>query len=161
VQAPEAPHPLVASALKCAISSERGTRYGQELGTFLADTLSPLPAAAALLQYSLPAHFGVQPLMARLCAGWVEQAKRQQQQPKKQQQQGGAAAVVLLSVQYHIPREFQLAANGESACCLFGFWGAVPTVIVSAGPYCTMCCMVGVWSAAADGSAVCGVGGAA
>jgi hypothetical protein len=51
---------------------------------------------------------GVQPLMARLSAGWV-------QQPKKQQQQGGAAAVVLLSAQYHNPWEFQLAASGESA----------------------------------------------
>jgi hypothetical protein len=92
------------------LSSERGTRYGQELGTFLADTLSPLPAAAALLQYSLPAHFGVQPLMARLSAGWVEQPNKQQ---LKKQQQQGAAAVVLLSLQYHIPREFQLAARGE------------------------------------------------
>jgi hypothetical protein len=117
MQAPEAPHPLVACALKCALSSERGTRYGQELGTFLADTLSPLPAAAALLQYSLPAHFGVQPLLARLSAGWVEQPKTQQQ-AKKQQQQQGAAAVVLLSVQYHIPREFQLVASGEYSGCL-------------------------------------------
>jgi hypothetical protein len=107
LQAPEEPHPLVASALKCALSNERGTRYGQELGTFLADTLSPLPAAEALLQYNLPAHFGVQPLMARLSAGWVEQPKKQQQ---KQQ---GAAAVVLLSLQYHVPREFQLAAAGK------------------------------------------------
>uniref|UniRef100_A0A383W124 MHD domain-containing protein n=1 Tax=Tetradesmus obliquus TaxID=3088 RepID=A0A383W124_TETOB len=109
LQAPEAPHPLVAAALKCALASERGTRHGAELGSFLADTLSPLPAAAALLQYSLPAHFGVQPLMARLSAGWVEQPRKHKQQ---QQQQQGAAAVVLLSVQYHIPREFQLAAAG-------------------------------------------------
>lgn len=99
-QAPEDPPPLLSAALKCALASERGTRHGQTLGTFLADTLSPLPVSAALLQYSLPPTYGTLPLMARLAAGWVEQKQ--------------GVAVALLTVQYHIPREFQLAAKGEA-----------------------------------------------
>ncbi|KAF8065809.1 hypothetical protein HT031_002869 [Scenedesmus sp. PABB004] len=103
LQPPEGVHPAVATALKAALSSARGTRHGALLGTFLADTLSPLPAAAPLLAYALPASFGVQPLMARLTVGWVEAARRAAQQPPR--------AVALLTLQWHVPREFVLAAT--------------------------------------------------
>lgn len=98
-QAPEEPDHLIFTALKCALLSEKGGRIGPVLGTFIADTLSPLPAAAAVLQYNLPATYSVLPLMARVSGGVVEQ-------------QGGAA-VALLTVQYHVPREVQQAMQGK------------------------------------------------
>eukprot|EP00878_Enallax_costatus_P034901 GHUV01038844.1.p1 GENE.GHUV01038844.1~~GHUV01038844.1.p1 ORF type:complete len:430 (+),score=127.81 GHUV01038844.1:269-1558(+) len=98
LQAPEEADHLVTTALKCALASEKGTRGGPLLGTFIADTLSPLPASAPVLQYNLPATYGVLPLMARMSGGVVEQ-------------QSGAA-VVLLTVQYHVPREIKQQVKG-------------------------------------------------
>lgn len=50
VQAPEGADQLVCTALKCCLAADKGTKFGPVLGTFLADTLSPLPASTPLLQ---------------------------------------------------------------------------------------------------------------
>lgn len=50
VQAPEGAGPLLCTALKCCLAADKGTRHGPVLGSFLADTLSPLPAITPLLQ---------------------------------------------------------------------------------------------------------------
>lgn len=97
LQAPEAADPLVCTALKCCLAAERGTKHGPVLGSFLADTLSPLPAAAPLLQYNLPASYDVLPLMARMTAGLVQHKKN--------------TAVALVSLQWHVPRELEQQAK--------------------------------------------------
>eukprot|EP00879_Flechtneria_rotunda_P026706 GHRR01028526.1.p1 GENE.GHRR01028526.1~~GHRR01028526.1.p1 ORF type:complete len:252 (+),score=71.46 GHRR01028526.1:975-1730(+) len=97
LQPPEHTDPAVATALKCALASERGVKVGQLLGSFLADTLSCLPASSALLQYHLPATFSVLPLLVRMTGGHVEQKN--------------GAGVALLTVQYQLPREFELLAK--------------------------------------------------
>jgi hypothetical protein len=50
VQAPEGADQLVRTALKCCLAADKGTKFGPVLGSFLADTLSPLPASTPLLQ---------------------------------------------------------------------------------------------------------------
>jgi hypothetical protein len=50
LQAPEGADPLLRSALKCCLAADKGTKHGPVLGSFLADTLSPLPAITPLLQ---------------------------------------------------------------------------------------------------------------
>lgn len=109
VQAAEEANYQVTTALKCALASEKGARGGPLLGTFIADTLSPLPASAPVLQYYLPATFGVLPLMARMSGGVVEQTS--------------GAAVVLLTVQYHVPREIKQTITGDFFLLLVqGIW---------------------------------------
>jgi hypothetical protein len=72
----------------------------------LAAPRAPLPAAPCSLslpsctQYSLPASYNVQPLMARMTAGLV--------------QHGRGAAVVLVTLQWHVPRELRLAPKGAA-----------------------------------------------
>lgn len=53
LQAPEGADALLRTALKCCLAADKGTKHGPVLGSFLADTLSPLPAAAPLLEVSL------------------------------------------------------------------------------------------------------------
>jgi hypothetical protein len=53
LQAPEGADALLCTALKCCLAADKGTRHGAVLGSFLADTLSPLPAVAPLLEVSL------------------------------------------------------------------------------------------------------------
>eukprot|EP00775_Hariotina_reticulata_P010746 gene10746-10902_t len=91
VQPPDEPSAMVINSLCSSLASSKGTKHGAVLGSFLADTLSPLPAAAALLQYSLPATFEVIPLLVRITGGFVEHKN--------------GAAVALVTVQWHVPRE--------------------------------------------------------
>jgi hypothetical protein len=97
LQAPEGADPLLRSALKCCLAADKGTKHGPVLGSFLADTLSPLPAITPLLQYNLPASYDVLPLMARMTAGLVAHKKK--------------SAVALLSLQWHVPRELKQQAK--------------------------------------------------
>lgn len=69
-QPPEGADPRVRTALKCCLAAERGTKHGPAIGTFLADTLSPLPAAAALLQVRGPARAAAERVCGGAAAGW-------------------------------------------------------------------------------------------
>lgn len=99
LQPPDKPSAMVVNSLRSSLASSKGTKHGAVLGSFLADTLSPLPAAAALLQYNLPATFEVMPLLVRITGGFVEHKN--------------GAAVALVTVQWHVPREVKQQPAGE------------------------------------------------
>jgi hypothetical protein len=107
LQPPDASSAVVTNALRSSLASSKGTKHGSVLGSFLADTLSPLPAAAALLQYTLPNTFDVIPLLVHITGGFVQHKKSE--------------AVALVTVQWHVPRELKQQPAGEgrmTACCL-------------------------------------------
>lgn len=54
------------------------------------------------VQYNLPASFDVLPVMARMAVGLVQHRKN--------------TAVALLSLQWHVPREFKQQAKGGLLC---------------------------------------------
>jgi hypothetical protein len=135
------------AALRAARASLKGTRPGPELGTFLADTLSPLPPAAPLLVYQLPAACsGVMPLLVQMTVGLSSRpavaaaampaaadkgsgkdrgkkgGKGKGSEAAQQQQQqpppGEDAGVVLVTVSYTVPQELGAAPTGERECAV-------------------------------------------
>lgn len=135
------------AALRAARASLKGTRPGPELGTFLADTLSPLPPAAPLLVYQLPAACsGVMPLLVQMTVGLSSRpavaaaelpaaadkgsgkdrgkkgGKGKGSEAAQQQQPpppGEDAGVVLVTVSYTVPQELGAAPTGERGCAVY------------------------------------------
>jgi hypothetical protein len=135
------------AALRAARASLKGTRPGPELGTFLADTLSPLPPSAPLLVYQLPAACsGVMPLLVQMTVGLSSRpavalaapppaaadkgkdkggkkgskgkgSEAAQQQQQQQPSPGEDAGVVLVTVSYTVPQELGAAPTGEQGVC--------------------------------------------
>ncbi len=102
---PDFPDSMLRSALKCARAADRGTKPGAEFGILMADAISPLPASAALLSYSLPATAGVQaPLLVRLGAAAL--ALR------------GGGVGVLLTLQCAVSAEVGRTFRGGCRCVL-------------------------------------------
>ena len=93
------------AALKCALASDRGTRHGPEIGSFVADTLSPLPAVSPLLMYRLPAAAsGPLPLLVQMSVGLIGHTKGRKE---------GELGVVLVSVNFTVAKELTVAPQGE------------------------------------------------
>jgi hypothetical protein len=81
----------VKAAISCAHATDRAVKQGPEYGSFIADTLSGLPASTAVLTYALPSTWGGSPppVLARLSVGVVPLPPAQHGPPKR----AAAAAV--------------------------------------------------------------------